>query len=65
MSDEINVAKCPNCSQSTKLQFAFIYTNVKQQFAVWSEPKYDRFIDEDAAMYTKMFGAENYLANAV
>lgn len=64
MSDKINVAKCPSCNRSTKLQFPFIYTNADQHFAVWWEPSYDPQIDSDAAGYTKMMGAGNYLAAA-
>lgn len=64
MSDKINVAKCPSCNKSTKLQFPFIYTNADQHFAVWWEPTYDPQIDSDAAGYTKMMGSGNYLAAA-
>ena len=61
----LNVAKCPSCSRSTKLQFPFIYTNARQHFAVWWEPLYDPQIDSDAAGYTKMMGVGNYLASAL
>lgn len=64
MSDQINVAACPSCLVSTKLQFPFIYTNSKQFFAVWWEPEYDPQIDSDSAGYAKMLGENNYLATA-
>jgi len=64
MSDKINVATCPSCGVSTKLEFPFIYTNAKQFFAVWWEPEYDPQIDSDNAVYAKMMGANNYLATA-
>lgn len=64
MSDKINVATCPNCQKSTKLDFPFIYTNAKHFFAVWWEPHFDPQIDKDSEGYTKMMGAGNYLATA-
>jgi hypothetical protein len=64
MSDKINVATCPSCKKTTKLNFPFIYTNAVKFFAVWWEPYYDAQIDKDSEGYTKMLGNENYLATA-
>lgn len=64
LSNQINVAVCPNCKTSTKLPFPFIYTNAKQHFAVWWEPVFDAQIDSDKAGYAKMLGSGNYLATA-
>lgn len=64
MKDKINVASCDKCGTATKLNFPFIYTNVKLTFAVWWEPAHDSQIDSDAQGYAKMFGPGNYLATA-
>lgn len=64
MSDQINVATCPSCGQRSKLAFPFIYTNVKQFFAVWWEPVHDPQIDRDKADYEQLLGPNNYLAAA-
>lgn len=64
MSDKINVANCPSCRKSTKLDYPFIYTNAKQFFAVWWEPHYDPQIEQDSQGYSRMMGQGNYLATA-
>ena len=64
MTNQINVASCPSCNHSTKLQYPFIYTNANQHFAVWWEPEFDAQIDSDAIGYAKMLGEGNYLATA-
>jgi Zn ribbon nucleic-acid-binding protein len=64
MSNQINVATCPSCNYSTKLQYPFIYTNADQHFAVWWEPEFDPQIDSDSKAYSKMMGEGNYLASA-
>jgi hypothetical protein len=64
MTNKINVASCPACKSSTKLNYPFIYTNSKLFFAVWWEPYYDTQIDKDAIGYAKMLGEESYLAKA-
>lgn len=64
MSNKINVATCPRCKKETKLEFPFMYTNAKQQFAVWWEPEFDPQIGKDSEGYVQMMGAENYLAAA-
>ena len=64
ISDKINVGTCPNCSFSFKIPLPFIYTNAKQFFAVWWEPRYDPQIDEDSKGYSKMLGPDSYLATA-
>ena len=56
MTNQINVATCPSCNHSTKLQFPFIYTNANQHFAVWWEPEFDAQIDSDSKGYAKMMG---------
>ena len=45
MSDKINVAKCPSCEHSVKLEVPLMYTNTNQGFAVWWEPHHDPQID--------------------
>ena len=62
MADKINVATCPFCSKSTKLEYSFLYTN--SQFAVWYEPLYDIQINKDQRTFTNLLGKENYLATA-
>lgn len=64
MSNKINVATCPNCKKATKLPYPFMYTNSKQQFAVWWEPEFDHQIGKDSEAYVQMMGAGNYLAAA-
>ncbi len=64
MSDKINVSTCTSCNHSTKLNYPFIYTNAKRQFAVWWEPVHDPQIDEDSKGYANMLGDGNYLAAA-
>ena len=64
MSDSINVATCPFCKTTSKLDFSFFYTNQPQHFAVWWEPEYDSQIDTDSQGYARMLGADSYLANA-
>jgi hypothetical protein len=64
MSDTINVAICLKCGSRYKLPFSLFYTNSKQHFAVWWEPKRDEAIDEDAAGYAQFVGKDNYLATA-
>jgi len=64
MEDKINVATCPSCNTSTKLLYAFIYTNADQDFAVWWEPQYDPHIDKDSKGYAAALGEGNYLAAA-
>jgi len=64
MSNKINVATCPSCKKETKLEFPFMYTNAKQQFAVWWEPKFDPQIGKDSEGYVQMLGSGNYLAAA-
>ena len=64
MSNKINVATCPSCKKETKLEFPFMFTNAKEQFAVWWEPKFDSQIGKDSEGYVRMLGAGNYLATA-
>lgn len=64
MSNRINVATCPSCKKETKLEFPFMYTNSKQQFAVWWEPEFDQQIGKDSEGYVQIMGAGNYLATA-
>ncbi len=64
MSDKINVATCPMCKASTKLETALMYTNSDDTFAVWWEPYHDPQIDSDVIGYSKLGGADNYLASA-
>lgn len=64
MSDKINVANCPSCRKSTKLDYPFIYTNAEQFFAVWWESHYDPQIEQDIQGYSRMMGQGNYLATA-
>lgn len=64
MSNKINVATCPNCKKSTKLLYPFMYTNSKQQFAVWWEPELDHQIGKDSEGYVQLLGTGNYLATA-
>jgi transcription elongation factor Elf1 len=64
MSNKINVATCPNCKKETKLEFPFMYTNSKLQFAVWWEPVFDLQIGRDSEGYVQLMGAGNYLATA-
>jgi hypothetical protein len=60
MDDLINVAHCTACGIDTKLVFPLMYTNTKQQFAVWWEPYPDQQIDQDSQGYARMFGEGNY-----
>jgi hypothetical protein len=64
MTDKINVATCPACRETTKLEFPFLYTNAIMKFAVWWEPENDSQIDSDRVGYANMLGADNYLATA-
>jgi len=64
LSDRINVATCPSCNASTKLEFPFLYVDAKKGFAVWWEPHFDPQIDKDAEAYAKMFGEGNYYHKA-
>jgi hypothetical protein len=64
MSNKINVATCPSCKKETKLEFPFMYTNAKEQFAVWWEPEFDIQIGKGSEEYVQMLGAGNYLATA-
>lgn len=64
LSDRINVAPCPSCKTSTKLQFPLMYVDGKKGFAVWWEPHYDPQIDKDSEAYAKMFGEGNYYHKA-
>lgn len=63
MSDKINVSTCEKCGTVAKLPYALMYTNAKQNFAVWWEPEHDPQIDADTMMY-KALGEGNYMANA-
>lgn len=60
MTDEINVSTCPACKSKTKLEYPFMYVDIKKQFAVWWEPINDPQIDKDAIEYGKMFGQGNF-----
>ncbi len=64
MTDQINVATCPSCNHSSKIQYPFFYTEHNKHFAVWWEPEYDVEIDRDTEGYVKMFGEGNYFATA-
>src|SRR5690606_22591553 len=64
MSDQINIATCPSCKIPSKLQYPFLYTNVKENFAIWWEPYFDNQIDKDSEVYKDMMGEGNYLATA-
>jgi len=64
MSDKINIATCPSCNQSTKLPYAFMYTNAKLFFAVWWEPSHDQNIDNEKAQCRNIPGMPQYLINA-
>jgi transcription elongation factor Elf1 len=64
LSDKINVATCPSCGTSTKLQYPFMYVDVDKKFAVWWEPYYDAQIDSDSVQYAKMFGEGNFYHKA-
>ncbi len=67
MLNQINVATCPSCGNSTKIPFALMYTNTDKQFAVWWEPEYDPQIDIDMkqhAEYANRLQAGFHLANA-
>ena len=64
LSDQINVATCPSCNSRTKIEYPFMYVDVKKQFAVWWEPVSDSQIDQDAIGYAKMFGEGNFYHTA-
>lgn len=64
LSDRINVAACPSCLSKTKIEYPFLYVDVRKQFAVWWEPEYDPQIDKDSMAYAKMFGEGNYYQKA-
>jgi hypothetical protein len=64
LSDQINVAICPSCKSRTKIEYPFMYVDVKKQFAVWWEPVNDPQIDQDAIGYAKMFGEGNFYHKA-
>lgn len=53
MSDQINIATCPSCSNSVKIPSSLMYTNVDEHFAVWWEPENDPQIDEEIESYIK------------
>ena len=64
MNDQINVLECPHCGFSFKAPFAFMYVDIKANFAVWWEPNHDPGVDSDSASYAKMFGVNSYYAKA-
>ena len=64
MSDNINVAVCPDCGEKIKVPLPFLYTNVPKKFAVWYEPQYDSNIDDDVAGYAKFMGKDSFYAKA-
>ena len=64
MTNQINVATCPSCNHSSKIEYPFIYTEHNQHFAVWWEPENDAEIDRDTEEYVKIFGEGNYFATA-
>ena len=47
MNDQINVLECPHCGFSFKAPFAFMYVDIKANFAVWWEPQHDPSVDTD------------------
>ena len=53
LSDKINVAHCPKCNQSTKLDFSLLYTNPQKQIAIWWEPEFDPDVEKDEKEFKK------------
>lgn len=62
--DMINRVTCPNCSDSQRLEFPFLCTNVKNGIAIWYEPYHDPAIDEDVKLYAAQFGKQSFYALA-
>ncbi|OGU18624.1 MAG: hypothetical protein A2X85_17450 [Geobacteraceae bacterium GWF2_54_21] len=62
--DMINRVTCPNCSDSQRLEFPFLCTNVKSGIAIWYEPYYDPAIDDDVKLYAAQFGKQSFYALA-
>lgn len=64
MNDQINVLECPHCGFSFKAPFAFMYVDIKANFAVWWEPQHDPSVDTDTQGFARMFGAGSFYATA-
>lgn len=64
MDDKINVVHCKNCNDKLRIPIPLMYTNAKQTFAVWWEPKYDPQIDKDVESYIAATGATSYFSTA-
>ena len=64
MNDKINVAACPSCGVEFRAPYALFYNDAEILCGVWWEPHPEPEIDECAAGWAKMFGADNYMAKA-
>ena len=62
--DLINRVTCPKCTESQRLEFPFLCTNVKKKIAIWYEPYYDSAIDDDIKLYAAQFGNQSFYAMA-
>ncbi|MCL5030093.1 MAG: hypothetical protein M1480_13855 [Bacteroidetes bacterium] len=64
LTDKINVAVCPICIVSVKLNSPLMYSNISKNFAVWWEPYYDPQIDKENELLIKMGRGKNFLSEA-
>jgi len=64
LNDLINVVECPSCHIKTKVEYALFYNDTNVFCGVWWEPHPEPEIDQCAAGWVQMWGADNYMAQA-
>lgn len=64
LNDLINVVECPSCHIITKVEYALFYNDTNVFCGVWWEPHPEPKIDQSAAGWVQMWGADNYMAQA-